>query len=75
MVYIVNRKYYYSSLNGAIEKAKEILQERAFSPINEIFQITQGKRGGYCVTLCDDWTKVGNDKLLKVVIQTEKLLD
>jgi hypothetical protein len=72
-MYIVNRKYYYSSLEQAIECAKQILRKRAYAPINEQFKITQGKKRGYCVALCDDWKKVGNSNLLRVIIQTVEI--
>lgn len=68
MIYIVNRKYYFTALAPAIEQAKQVLRERADKPINEIFKVTQGKKNGYCVALCDEWEKVGNKNLLKVVI-------
>ena len=73
MIYVVNRKYYSYSLEQAIEQAKQILRERASEPINEIFNITKGKKGGYCVTLCDNWWKVGNSNLLRVAIQTAQI--
>lgn len=73
MIYIVNCKYYFYSLEQAIERAKQILRERASEPINETFNITKGKKGGYCVALCDNWWKVGNSNLLRVVIQTTQV--
>jgi hypothetical protein len=73
MIYVVNRKYYFYSLEQAIEQAKQILRERASEPVNEIFNITKGKKGGYCVALCDNWWKVGNSNLLRVVIQTAQI--
>ena len=73
MIYVVNRKYYFYSLEQAIEQAQQILRERASEPINEIFNITKGKKGGYCVALCDNWWKVGNSNLLRVTIQTAQI--
>ena len=58
-IFIVNRKYYIDNLKYAILKAKEIIAEKAISPINNCWLITQGKKGGYCVKLLDDWSKVG----------------
>lgn len=69
MIYIVNSKYHYNNLDNAISKAKTILEERANRPINHNFKITQGKKGGYCVTLQDRWEKVGNLNLLRVIIR------
>lgn len=73
MIYITNRKYYSNKLESAIEQAKQILRERASKPINEVFNITKGKKGGYCVALYDDWRKVGNSNLLRVIIQTTQI--
>jgi hypothetical protein len=70
MIYIVNGKYYYTNLDIAISKAKAILEKRANAPINYDFKITKGKKGGYCVALQDNWEKVGNSNLLKVIIQS-----
>jgi hypothetical protein len=69
MLYIVNRKYYCYDRNEALTKAMNILRERATEPINDKYKISTGKKGGLCVTLLDDWKKVGNANLLKVVIQ------
>lgn len=70
MIYITNCKFYFSNLQMAIEKAKEIIRNRANQPINNNFKISKGKKNGYCVALLDDWGKVGNINLLKVIIQT-----
>lgn len=75
MLYIVNRKYHYTNLGDAIVKAKTILEERAIEPINRVFKITIGRKGGYCVALLDNWEKVGNANLLKVVIQTVSVIN
>lgn len=75
MIYIVNSKYYYNNLDNAISKAKTILEERANRPINYNFKITQGKKGGYCVTLQDQWEKVGNLNLLRVIIRSISLFN
>lgn len=69
MLYIVNCKYYCHDQDEALIKAKNILRERATEPINDKYKISVGKKGGLCVTLLDDWKKVGNVNLLKVVIQ------
>lgn len=69
-IYIVNSKYYYTDLNIAIEKAKDILRERGGT--TEKFTITEGKNHGYCVHLDDEWWRVGNSNLLNVIIKTEK---
>lgn len=75
MIYIVNSKYYYTNLDDAILKAKAILEERANESINYDFKITQGRKGGYCVALQDNWEKVGNSNLLKVIIKTTSFSD
>lgn len=72
-IFVVNRKYYIDNLENAILKAKEIIAERATSPINNCWVITQGKKKGYCVKLLDDWSKVGNSNLLKVIIQVVEI--
>ena len=75
MIYITNRKHYFNNLDNAIEKAEEIIRNRANQPITNKFKITKGKNNGYCVTLLDNWEKVGNVNLLKVSIQTANFED
>lgn len=70
IIYIVNSKYYYADLDTAIEKAKEILRKRGGT--SEKFCVTEGKNHGYCVHLDDSWQKVGNSRLLNVIIRTVK---
>ena len=76
-IYIVNRKYYIANLDAALDKAKDILRDRAKELGNTItnneYRITRGKNKGYCVTLLDDWEVVGNKNLLRVAIQVSKL--
>jgi hypothetical protein len=75
MIYITNRKHYFKNLENAIEKAKEILRNRANQSITNEFKVTKGKNSGYCVTLLDNWEKVGNINLLRVSIQTANFED
>lgn len=75
MIYITDRKYYFNNLENAIEKAKEIIKNRADQPTTDKFTITKGKNNGYCVTLLDSWEKVGNINLLRVSIQTANFED
>ena len=74
-IFVVDRKYYFKELENAFSRAKEIIAERASAPINNSFLITQGKKGGYCVKLLDDWIKVGNSNLLKVVVSVVEVED
>ena len=73
-IYIINGKYYTDNYDKAIEKAKEILYERANSYIKEDFTITKGKKNGYRVHLNDNWEKVGNIHLLDIIIKRVELL-
>lgn len=82
-IYCVNRTHYFRSLKKAIEHAKIILTKRCAEQrkinkalktiINPQYKITQGKKGGYCVKLLEDWTMVGNPGLLNVTISTHEL--
>lgn len=54
-LYITNNKYYFNSLDNAIDKAKEILRNNN-RVTDEEWKVTQGKHNGYCVKLVNaDW--------------------
>lgn len=73
--YKVNNRFYFS-LNDAIEYAKEVIRNRYYIPsqCNENWKITKGKKGGYCVAVLDEWSKVGNIHLLQESIRTIEIL-
>lgn len=77
IVYCTDRKYYFSNLENAIEKAKEVLLERALTlPETDItFSVTKGKKGGYAVKINIEWWRMGNEKLLQCVIAPIEILD
>lgn len=67
-LYITNNKYYFNSLDNAIEKAKEIVRhynDNYKRIIDEEWKITQGKNGGYCVKLVN--VKYYNQVIIKTV--------
>lgn len=67
-LYITNNKYYFNSLDNAIEKAKEIVRhynDNYKRIIDEEWKITQGKNGGYCVKLAN--VKYYNQVIIKTV--------
>lgn len=79
-IYIVCRKYYIRNLSDAFQKAKEILRKRALEHSHcaldeNKWKITLGKKKGWCVASLDDWQKVGNSNLLRVIIQEVKLAE
>lgn len=69
IIYEVNRTFLFYSIDVAIEKAKQIIRERAdTNKLREEWKITQGKNLGFCVRNLDDWKKVGNINYLSVTI-------
>lgn len=77
-IYCTDRKYCFSNLENAIEKAKEILLERALTlpeNTNITFSVTKGKKGGYAVKINIEWWRMGNEKLLQCVIAPIEILD
>lgn len=73
--YNVNDRFYFS-LNDAIGYGKEIIRSRYYDRFqcSEKWKITQGKKGGYCVTVLDEWDKIGNINLTRVSIRTIEIL-
>jgi hypothetical protein len=73
--YKVNDRFYFS-LNDAIEYGKEVIRKRYYDEYqcSEEWKITQGKKGGYCVTVIDDWFKIGNINLTRESIRTIEIL-
>ena len=73
--YKVNNRFYFS-LDVAIEYAKEVIRKRYYNPsqCSENWKITKGKKGGYCITILDEWNKVGNINLLRESISTIEIL-
>lgn len=67
--YKVNNRYF-SNLQDAIDCAKQIIRDRYYhiNECSENWRISVGKKGGYCVHIIDDWSKIGNADLQNVII-------
>lgn len=78
-VYLVNSKYYTLTLDKAIEKAKEVLNDRInLEYKNKKFDyfIHQTKKGNFSVKLdTDEWWIVGNKNLLITNIRKIEIED
>lgn len=73
-MYGIYGKFFYSDLENAIEKAKEILINRLIMPINNFdFTIHQTKKGNYSVKINVSWEYLGNANLKFVVVRKHKV--